>query len=122
MQRLVSTLEMGLQIEEKAVEWLARFHPQMRLEERNYRCKMGEIDLVYEESRANGNELVFVEVRCRTGGLCSGLESVDWKKRMRLRRAIQHYLLQYRGGASTIRVDVLGWDGRKWEFCRNIHL
>ena len=55
----------------------------------NYRCRMGEIDLIARE----GGYLVFVEVRCkRTGGFGSPAESVDAVKQQKIAAAAQHYL------------------------------
>jgi putative endonuclease len=54
---------------------------------RNYRCKMGELDLVMMEREV----LVLVEVRCRSrhdyGGAAA---SVDWRKQRRLVLAAEH--------------------------------
>lgn len=58
--------------------------------ERNYRCRMGEIDIVARD----GDVLVFVEVRSRSG-LRLGLpeESVGFTKQKKLRLLAQQYLL-----------------------------
>lgn len=54
---------------------------------RNYRCKMGELDLVMMEREV----LVLVEVRCRSSNDYGGAAaSVDWKKQHRLVLAAEH--------------------------------
>lgn len=54
---------------------------------RNYRCKMGELDLVMMEREV----LVFVEVRTRaTNDYGGAAASVDWKKQHRLVLAAEH--------------------------------
>jgi putative endonuclease len=54
---------------------------------RNYRCKMGELDLVMMEREV----LVLVEVRCRSNKDYGGpAASVDWKKQHRLVLAAEH--------------------------------
>ena len=65
-------LEYGKRIEREAAEWFARTFPSSRLLLSNYRCKVGEIDLIFEwieERPGDGlaplRELVFVEVRAR---------------------------------------------------------
>ena len=62
----------------------------MRLLERNWRCRHGEIDLIAEE----GDTLVFAEVRLRSGaGRFGGAaESVTAAKRSRLLAAARLYL------------------------------
>lgn len=63
----------------------------LKLIARNYRCKMGEIDLVM----LDGPTLVLAEVRCRSrtefGGAAA---SVDWRKQQRLVRAAEHLLMK----------------------------
>lgn len=63
----------------------------LRLVTRNYRCKLGEIDLVMFE----GNILVLVEVRTRARSDYGGAAaSVDWAKQRRLVRAAEHLLMK----------------------------
>ncbi len=65
----------------------------LRSRGRNYRCRLGEIDLVMED----GNTLVFVEVRLRTHpAFAQGAESVTWHKQQKLLRAAQCYLQEHR--------------------------
>jgi putative endonuclease len=56
---------------------------------RNYRCRLGEIDLVARE----GTTTVFVEVRQRASSAFGGAAaSITASKRARLLRAARHYL------------------------------
>lgn len=61
----------------------------LRLIERNYSCRLGEIDLIL----ADGPALVFAEVRLRRnldyGGAAA---SITTAKRQRILRAARHYL------------------------------
>jgi len=91
---------------------------------RNYRCRGGEIDLIFEESVKGSYgadvELVFIEVRFRlNGSWMNGVESVDLRKRRRLSHAIRHFLMGYQGKAKTLRLDILAWDGRSWVHLKN---
>ena len=55
----------------------------------NYRCRMGEIDLVLRD----GPSIVFVEVRLRTNiSFGTAAESIGPRKRARLLAAARHYL------------------------------
>jgi len=65
----------------------------LRLIERNYRCRYGEIDLIMEDGRA----IVFVEVRYR-GSLQFGgaLESVDRRKQAKLLASATYFLREKR--------------------------
>ncbi len=57
--------------------------------ERNYRCRMGEIDLIMKD----GAGLVFVEVRMRKhGGFGGAAASIGPDKQQRIIAAAQHYL------------------------------
>jgi putative endonuclease len=61
----------------------------LRLLQRNYRCRMGEIDLIM----ADGPVLVFVEVRLRRNpGYGGAAASIGAVKRQRILRAARHYL------------------------------
>lgn len=73
----------------------------LRLLERNYRVRGGEIDLIAQE----GETLVFVEVRLRRSQRFGGAAaSVDIHKQTKLLLAAQHYL---RGRDLPCRFDVL---------------
>lgn len=76
----------------KRAEALAAAYLQargLRLLQQNYRCRLGEIDLILSD----GPALVFVEVRLRRGGEYGGAAaSITAAKRERIRRAAQHYL------------------------------
>lgn len=61
----------------------------LRIVERNWRCRFGEIDLIARE----GADLVFVEVRARSLSHFGGAaESIDRGKRSRLIAAASQYL------------------------------
>ena len=75
--------------------------------ERNYRCKLGEIDIICSQ----GNQLVFVEVRCRHNPrYASALASVTAAKQRKLLRTAQFYL-QRRGWSNSrpCRFDVVAF-------------
>ncbi len=61
----------------------------LKLVTRNYRCRFGEIDLILRD----GDTLVFVEVRMRSGDRYGGAAaSITSAKRTRLLRTARHYL------------------------------
>ena len=97
----------GAEAEAQAQHWLSQ--RGLTLVEKNYRCKVGEIDLIMRDGRT----LVFVEVRYRRqnrfGG---GLESVDWRKQRKLLLAARHFLA-YRKQCVNLpcRFDVLAASG-----------
>jgi len=79
----------------------------LRIVERNWRCRLGEIDLIAEERGL----LVFAEVRMRTGpGFGGAGESVTAAKRSRLIAAARLYLT--RCPETLCRFDVFLVDGR----------
>lgn len=78
----------------------------LRVVERNWRCRHGEIDLIAEERGV----LVFAEVRMRTGAAFGGAgESVTAAKRSRLVAAARLYLS--RRPETPCRFDVFLVDG-----------
>jgi putative endonuclease len=76
----------------------------LRLLQRNYRCRGGEIDLIMTD---NGT-LVFVEVRYRKHQAFGGAAaSVDRRKQQRLLLAARHYLQQHQAANRACRFDVV---------------
>lgn len=72
--------------------------------ERNFRCPLGEIDLIALER----GTIVFVEVKTRrTHGFGSPAEAVDRRKQQRLRRAAEVYLNRKRLHDRHARFDVV---------------
>lgn len=66
----------------------------LQLKEKNYRCKLGEIDLIMAD---RDNTLVFVEVRYRKQQRYgTPLETVDRIKQRKLVHTATHYLQQRR--------------------------
>lgn len=74
--------------EEQAAEWLRR--RGWRIVGRNFRCRMGEVDII----AADGRYLAFVEVKLRKDGRYgAACEAVTLSKQRKLRAAAEYYLL-----------------------------
>ena len=74
---------------------------------RNYRCRVGEIDLV----ALDGRTVVFVEVKARHGGESGApLESLRPDQQRRIARAAEHYVARHRLLDRAARFDVVGVD------------
>jgi putative endonuclease len=72
---------------------------------RNWRCPLGEIDLVASDGRV----LVVCEVKTRRGAAYgSPVDAVTAHKLARLRRLAAAWLHERGGGFSEVRVDVVG--------------
>ncbi|MCD8396867.1 MAG: YraN family protein [Lachnospiraceae bacterium] len=78
---------------------------------RNYRSRMGEIDLVarYKEY------LVFIEVKYRADeNSGSAAEAVDFKKQQRIIRVARWYLMEHHLPEETpVRFDVVAFEGNR---------
>lgn len=76
--------------------------------ERNYRCPLGEADLI----ALDGSVIVFVEVKARAGdGAGSPFEAVDRHKQRQLARVASYYLSRQRLHGRDARFDVVGvWE------------
>ena len=72
----------------------------------NYRCKMGELDLVFKDQK----QLVIVEVKNRKNTLFgTPAEWVTASKQHKIILATQHYLVSQKQPASlSVRFDVIG--------------
>ena len=70
---------------------------------RNWRCAIGELDLVV----GRADTLVFVEVKTRRGArFGGGYEAVDARKRAKLRAVAEVFLLQRGRPPARVRFDV----------------
>lgn len=70
----------------------------------NYRCRLGEIDLIAE----NRNFLIFVEVKLRKSpAFAEAREFVDRKKQERLKQTALLYLAQHEENTKQPRFDVI---------------
>lgn len=80
---------------------------------RNYRCRMGELDLVMRD----GGSLVFVEVRARGQAAFGGAAaSVGRAKQRRLAAAARHFLMTHpRAAELPARFDVVAISGSDGE-------
>lgn len=99
---------LGLAGEEFAARFLTE--AQLIILERNYRCSLGEIDIIAQD----GQTLVFVEVRSRSSGrLGWGEESVTFRKQQKLKQVASYYLKEkgYRN-FPLLRFDVVAV---RWE-------
>ena len=81
----------------------------LTLVERNFRCRLGEIDLVMLHEQ----KLVFVEVRSRTSRrFTTAAASIDLRKQRKLARAAGFFLLRRpRLRHHPVRFDVVALDG-----------
>jgi putative endonuclease len=81
----------------------------MRVLEWNWRCRLGEIDIVAAETGDAGLTLVFCEVKCRSGlGFGHPLEAITFAKLRTLRQLAALWMREHRIKASTIRLDAIG--------------
>lgn len=95
----------GSKAEQTACEYLQA--QGLRLVTRNFRCPLGEIDLVMED----GQTLVFVEVRSRARTRFGHpLETVGWRKQRRISLTACWYL-QGHATRRRCRFDVVTLDG-----------
>lgn len=75
--------------------------------ERNWRCRLGEIDIVAWD--ADATTLVICEVKTRRGMEYGGpLEAVTWHKLARLRRLAAQWLRDHDLTPADVRIDVVG--------------
>ena len=100
----------GYGFEERAAQWVQARGWQIL--QRNYRCKLGEIDIIAEDS----GQLVFIEVRARSNPrFASAAASVDRRKQQKLLRTAARYLRSAAGARQNYpcRFDVIAFDPRQ---------
>lgn len=97
----------GFRGEDLAVAELER--QGMQILARNWRCRLGEIDVVARELEAGRSTLVFCEVKCRTGlGFGAPLESITYAKLRKLRQLTAQWLATEHEQADHVRIDAIG--------------
>jgi putative endonuclease len=76
-----------------------------RIRERNYRVRLGEIDIIAEQ----GADLVFIEVKTRSDTIFgSPLESVTISKQRQLSKVALEYISKHNCHNRPARFDVVG--------------
>jgi putative endonuclease len=89
---------------------------RLRILERNWHCRHGEIDLIAEER----GTLVFAEVRLRNDrAFGGGAESVTFAKRARLMAAARLYLMRRPNAACRFDVLLVAGNPPRIEWIRN---
>lgn len=74
-----------------------------RIVARNWRCRLGEIDLIVDRDGV----LVFCEVKSRRGdAFGGGYEAVTWRKQAKLSALAEAFLQTHGSGPQVIRFDV----------------
>jgi putative endonuclease len=102
-----SKKQLGVRGEDLACAELVR--QGMQVLERNWRCRLGEIDIVAADVGEMGLTLVFCEVKCRTGlGFGHPLEAITFAKMRTLRQLAALWMREHHVKASTIRLDAIG--------------
>jgi putative endonuclease len=100
-----SRAQIGALGEQLAVEHLTS--AGLRVLERNWRCRYGELDVVAADDAAG--TVVFVEVKTRTSDRFGGVEeAVTPQKVRRLRRLAGAWLAAADGHWAQVRIDVVG--------------
>ena len=106
----------GSETEARASEYLKR--QGLRILTKNYRCRLGEIDLIAEEPDGT---IVFAEVKYRRTD-ASGFpeEAVDFRKQETIRRTALWYLTERRMSPdSAMRFDVIAMDSTEIRWHKN---
>lgn len=100
----IDTKKLGNQIEALVCNYLRQ--QKLKLIDRNYRCRLGEIDLIMSDQ----STLVFIEVRYRQHHhFGSSLESINLIKQKKIIKTAEYYLLsQQLSEKMTCRFDVVG--------------
>ena len=114
----INPAAVGKLYEDRALDFLQTHG--LRLVERNYSCRYGEIDLILWDEE----ELVFVEVRRRKDLYYGGaLMSIDAKKKNRLERSGEYYIACNYSDADIppYRFDLFGFTGDEMDWIKSFN-
>ena len=99
----MSTRSDGQLAERRAEQWLEAEYGY-RVIARNYRCRLGEVDLIAEEAGV----LCFIEVRSRTTSRYGeAIETITAAKRRKISLTAHHFLVTKGLEARACRFDVV---------------
>ena len=94
--------ELGKEGEEAVCEYLTK--NGYKILERNYYCKIGEIDIVALDK----DEFVFIEVKTRSQNRYGNpVDAVDLNKKRHIYRTAQYYVMKAKIENRKIRFDVI---------------
>lgn len=107
--------QVGTVYESRAAEYLRGLGYQLM--ERNFRCRMGEIDIIARE----GEVLCFIEVKYRAGaGRGTPLEAVNRRKQQKIISVARYYLMSHNMAMDTeCRFDVVAVEGEHMTLLQN---
>lgn len=109
--------KIGAEYEQKAVQYLET--AGYRILDRNYRCRIGEIDII----AVHRGYLCFIEVKYRSN-LSQGYpeEAVDYRKQQTIIRTAQHYMKKKGISFDTsCRFDVVAMEGEEIRLIQNAY-
>ena len=111
----MNTRKQGAQKEEQICAYL--LSKGVRIRERNFRCRQGEIDLIGYD----GEYLVFFEVKYRSSqSMGSAAEAVGYAKQKRICRVADYYRVIHHCMENTpVRFDVVAIDGERVTWLKN---
>lgn len=99
---VLNTRERGGRAESVAADYLVK--DGYSIVERNFVCKLGEIDIIARDR----DELVFIEVRSKhSAGTLDPIYSIDRRKQSKIIKAAQVYLANRVGRIPACRFDVV---------------
>ncbi len=99
--------QLGQHYEQLALQYLQQ--QGLVLVQQNFRCALGEIDLIMRD----GSAWVFVEVKYRASRAYGGaLAAVTISKQQKVRKAVHYYRQQHQLSQQPCRLDVLAIEGQ----------
>ncbi len=116
MLSIQSRHNIGHHYEQQALVYLNQ--QGLTLRARNYRCKVGEIDLIMHDQ----NQLVFVEVRYRRSVHYGGARaSINASKQKKIRLTAHHFMLKNHINCHDqwFRFDVVAFDNNQISWIRS---
>ncbi|MBL0691484.1 MAG: YraN family protein [SAR324 cluster bacterium] len=108
----MSNKELGKVGETKAARFLV--HQGYQILEKNYRFRLGEIDIVAQYK----SQLIFVEVKTRRSRVFSGLLSIDDNKQRKIVSTAEHYQMTKKMIDWQPRFDIICvyFEKGEWDF------
>jgi putative endonuclease len=100
-------IELGRRGEDIAADYL--ISRGYRIIDRNWRCRVGEIDIIAREDAPGRSTIVFCEVKTRSGlGFGGPFDAITQAKARRLRQLVGSWLAEADQHPDDVRIDGIG--------------
>lgn len=109
----------GTDYEQRACDYLEK--NGFEIIERNFNCKLGEVDIIGYDRNEDGNYLTFVEVKYRKNAdTGTAVEAVNFRKQRKISMVADYFrMIRNISPIQAVRFDIIAIDGMNISWYKN---